>query len=191
MASSGVLRRVALERIDISEEISASIIRVTIDKLGTLVVTSNRRKLRRNTKRARLLVTTNVPSSPILITLTMKALSSSETSVLTRSTLRNIPEDAILHSHCRENLKSYNNCILKAADFLVFYCHVIVLTVAGVCTGNRLYCTLKPETHSYNLQITFTNRLALSAKVFTAQLVMDNGSRYIVSARTAQKTLIG
>jgi hypothetical protein len=32
-------------------------------------------------------------------------------SVLTRATWRNIPEDAILHSHRRENLKSY---ILKA-----------------------------------------------------------------------------
>jgi hypothetical protein len=72
-----MLRRVALARTDVSEELIASIIR------------------------------DNVPSSLILVSLMMEAISSSETSVLKRGTRRNIQEDAILHSHRRENLKSY------------------------------------------------------------------------------------
>jgi hypothetical protein len=78
-----MLRRVALARTGVSEEPSASFIRVTrIGELGTTqAATSNRR-------------------------------------TLTRATQRNIPEDTILHSHRRENLKSY---ITAQMFFLVLH----------------------------------------------------------------------
>jgi hypothetical protein len=86
MPSSGMLRRVALVRTDVSEELNASIIRVTrIGELGSTLAVRL------------LLATANVIlSSLIIITLIMEALRSSETSVLTRATRRNIPEDGIL-----------------------------------------------------------------------------------------------
>jgi hypothetical protein len=79
MVSSGVLSHVALVRTDVSENFSASFIRVTrIGELGTTILDTPKKE----------------------------ALRSSETSVLTRATWRNIPEDTIL-SHRHENLKSY------------------------------------------------------------------------------------
>jgi hypothetical protein len=55
----------------------------------------------------RLLVTVNISSSPILVTLITEAICYFRTSVLTTATRHNIPEDGILHSHGRDNLKSY------------------------------------------------------------------------------------
>jgi hypothetical protein len=108
MVSSGMLRRVALVRTDVSEESGASFIRVTRNGELELQPTYAAKKYHlvflRSVRRL-LVAACVVPSSAILVTLMKETPGSSETSVLTRATRRHIPEDTILHSHRRENLK--------------------------------------------------------------------------------------
>jgi hypothetical protein len=118
MASSGMLRRVTLVNTDVSEELSVSLLFL--------------RSMRR------LLVTASVaPISPILLTL-MDALSSSETSIFTRTTRHNFEEDSVLHSHRRENLKSYK---IKICYF--YFMDGVRRLLRNVC-GFSIYYTMKP-----------------------------------------------
>jgi hypothetical protein len=92
----------ALVTTDVSEERIATRFRmIRIGELGArLTVTSNRRTQTHIVFLCclhRLLVTANVPpSSPIVVTLMMVAIRSSETSVLTRATRHHTTEDGIL-----------------------------------------------------------------------------------------------
>jgi hypothetical protein len=133
MPFSGILRRVALVRTDISVEHSASFIRVI--RIGevrkTLAVSANRHIMRRNTMNSivlflsvlQLLVTAIiVPNSLSISTLIIEEICSSETLGLTRTTRCNMPKDSILHgTYCMKKFTVTIICYIfifcKASNF--------------------------------------------------------------------------
>jgi hypothetical protein len=134
MASSGMLRRVALVRTNVSEELSVSFIRVTrIGELGTtLAVTSNRRTLR-----------------------------SSETSVLT--TRSNVPEDAILNFHLfkfpydpSSSLKFHIHCL----SLLSYHeAQVITASYISLFWNRKAGLILVPSIHHHFMQSELKTRI--------------------------------
>jgi hypothetical protein len=78
---------------------------------------------------------------------------SEEPTVLTRATRCNIPEDTILYSHRRENLKSYKSLLNFSASNLVWFTgdrnHVFLLhgclimfAVTKICMQSKLKCRM-------------------------------------------------
>jgi hypothetical protein len=128
---------VVLVKTDVSEVLSASIIKVT--RIGELGITlkngvfwmlrlrATRRNIpedtilhshRRENLKSYIGTTLAVTNSSILVTLMMEEILSSETAILSRATRRNIPEDVILKRNSFSYYELQNASVCNTTEFL-------------------------------------------------------------------------
>jgi uncharacterized protein YebE (UPF0316 family) len=105
-----MLRRVAVVRTDVSGEHVASIISVTFFTITAVKTLKCYIVFRRFLQELHSVIS----QKTVFFIVTAVKTSNLNTfpSVLSRATPCNIPEDGILHSHRRENLRSYTNMLL-------------------------------------------------------------------------------
>jgi hypothetical protein len=159
MKNAGNWHLVILTRTDVSEESIASIIRVDkVSDLGTLALISN--------------------CSLILPTQMMEAVYFSETSVLTRSTWHHIPEDGILYSHRRENLRSYTSSCFRETNAAERCIYSIFFTVTPGRPPRSL--SLSPDYEVHRVHLPNKNFVSHRTLWVTVPLWLCKATKYVM-----------
>jgi hypothetical protein len=101
----------------------------------------------------------------------MEAVRSSETLALIRATQRNNPEDGILHSHRRENLKIYISFCFLSHHCFGKKCAITIITV-DKWRKHRL-CVL-PETFVSSARLHNTPKYKVFCSIFSGILPISS-----------------